>query len=621
MNKNASPAPVGQSPADNKKLKEMFGKLQQNKQRELKAVEEINKQLDKIQPQAEKIKDSLLKRHKKDILGVVISMRPAPTPAGGAEPQSNKLLPNLLVVSELKGKTNKQKIEHITTIEREGNALVKGGDLRVSSILLEEVWDFATRGQYNILRNMVMGRIIHDKGDWIKSLKAVELHKMKMLRKFEKYVVTYVMAGSLIRGEAREDSDIDVSIVIDDTDVTRTTSNELVLRLRDISTKFARESEREAGIRGKLNIQVWILTRFWEGLKRAEPVFYTTLRDAVPLYDRGMFAPWKLMLKKGLLTPSPEAIQKYLKDGRAYLNRTNLKFRDISVEDFFWSTSLPIQGLLMLVGTPPGSPNHLAGQMRKDLVKPGLIEDKYVKIWENILKTRKDIEHGKLKEVTPEKVTKLYHGADELLKRVEKAYGDVERKKVSEKVKKISEQVKEDVQLVLKVAGVKASKKGLDNALKSELVDRGLARSTYLDLVKNAQNIDEKLATLAEAESLMFGLDKIRDETINIINAEKGLNKDKYKITLKYGAGERQKMAILWLFGEEAFLIKDSSGSSKIVKYIIDKKGRLTNEKESSLKVLENKLSTFEGGQTRITSRTINSLKDILDDNLQLMIG
>jgi uncharacterized protein (UPF0332 family)/predicted nucleotidyltransferase len=604
--------------ASNDKLKEMFGKFKESQQgSKQKALEDLNKTLDKVQPTAEKIRDSLLKRHKKEILGAVLTMRPS-APKPGEKPTMN---PNLIIVSELRNKSPKEIDTHIAEIEKDGNSMTKTSGLKVTSILLEEIWDFATRGQYDIMRSIVSGRLIHDEGDWIKSLKAVEIHKIKMLKKFEKYVVSYVMAGSLIRGEANSDSDIDVSIVIDDTDVTRTTSNELVLRLRDISAKFARESEREVGIRGKLNIQVWILTRLWEGLRRAEPVFYTTIRDGVPLYDRGMFAPWKLMLKRGLLTPTPESIQKYIKDGKNYLNRIKLKFRDIAIEDLFWSTIFPAQGVLMLLGVPPGSPNHISRQLREHMVKKGHLEEKYVKIWERLHKLRKDVEYGKVKEVKLEVMTKNYNDAVGFVERIEKAYKDIEKKLINSKIKAVKSKSVEDAQLVLKVAGVKASKSGVKNALKSELIAKGLASSKYLELINSAGNLDSNRSSLTEVESLEFGLDKVRDETIDIINAEKGLNKDRFRLLLRYGSGENQRTAHLWLFNTEVFIVKMGSGQAEIVKYEVGKKGVLQNGKSSTLKVLEKKLATFDGAPTQVSTKMISSLKELLDNNLRMFVG
>ena len=188
-------------------------------------------------------------------------------------------------------------------------------------------------------------------------------------------MVSYVIAGSLIRGEAHEYSDLDVSIIIDDTDVTKTTSGELKLKLRNIASNEARIAEKDSGLtKPILNVQVWILSEFWTGLKRAEPVFYTTLRDGVPIYDRGMFSPWKLMLQRGQLIPSPESIRRYIDDGKKYIDRMNMKVKSIATDDLFWSIVYPSQGILMLLGVPPGSPNQVANQINEHLVKANLLD-------------------------------------------------------------------------------------------------------------------------------------------------------------------------------------------------------------------------------------------------------
>ena len=61
---------------------------------------------------------------------------------------------------------------------------------------------------------------LYDKG-LLGAMRVTEIHKSLVLQKFEKYVVSYVLGGSLIRGEATKDSDVDVFVIINDTDVKR----------------------------------------------------------------------------------------------------------------------------------------------------------------------------------------------------------------------------------------------------------------------------------------------------------------------------------------------------------------------------------------------------------------
>ena len=79
---------------------------------------------------------------------------------------------------------------------------------------------------------------------------------------------------------------------------------ELKDKLRNIIYSYVMQAKELAGVQNELHVQVWLLTEFWEGVRDANPVFYTFLRDGYPLYDRGGFLPWKLLLKMGRDIPA-----------------------------------------------------------------------------------------------------------------------------------------------------------------------------------------------------------------------------------------------------------------------------------------------------------------------------
>ena len=54
---------------------------------------------------------------------------------------------------------------------------------------------------------------LYDKGI-LGALRVAEIHKSLVLQKFERYVVSYVIGGSLVRGEAVKTSDVDVFVII-----------------------------------------------------------------------------------------------------------------------------------------------------------------------------------------------------------------------------------------------------------------------------------------------------------------------------------------------------------------------------------------------------------------------
>ncbi|MBS3119787.1 nucleotidyltransferase domain-containing protein, partial [Candidatus Woesearchaeota archaeon] len=193
-------------------------------------------------------------------------------------------------------------------------------NLKPQTLLLSELWQNCYDGKYEILNLIAMSAITFDMG-MLKAIKIAEVHKGMVLKKFERYIVSYVLAGSLVQGRATEKSDIDVFIVIDDTDVKRMTRFELKDKLRAIIISMGIEAGELTGIKNKLNIQIYILTDFWDSIKEANPVIFTFLRDGVPFYDRGMFMPWKQLLKIGKIKPSQEAIDLYMSTGDQMLNR------------------------------------------------------------------------------------------------------------------------------------------------------------------------------------------------------------------------------------------------------------------------------------------------------------
>ena len=224
-----------------------------------------------------------------------------------------------------------------------------------------EIWEICTDQKFELYAAMAMSFPLHDKGI-LGAMRVTEIHKSLVLQKFEKYVVSYVLGGSLIRGEASKDSDVDVFVIINDTDVKRMPRLELKERLRGIIYQYVGEASALAGVNNKLEPQIYLLTDFWEAVKDAHPVMFTFIRDGVPIYDRGTFMPWKALLKMGKLKPSPEAIDMFMSMGDGVIPRSKRTLLSDIFVNIFWGITTPAQALLMLNGCPP--PNA-----KKELVR------------------------------------------------------------------------------------------------------------------------------------------------------------------------------------------------------------------------------------------------------------
>src|SRR3989338_6858679 len=214
-----------------------------------------------------------------------------------------------------------------------------------------DLWNYGLDSKFEFLDAVSGSFPLYDKG-FFGALRVANIHKTLVLGKFDKYVTSYVIAGSLVRGTADKDSDVDVFIVIDDTDVKRMGSMELVERLRGMIYDYIREATALAGVKNILNTQVYLLTNFWESVKDAHPVMFTFIRDGIPLYDRGTFIPWKRLLQKGKIKPSPEAIDQYMKQGTLTEEIVKKRLLDVMV-DIYYGVVTPTQAMMMLAGEAP----------------------------------------------------------------------------------------------------------------------------------------------------------------------------------------------------------------------------------------------------------------------------
>jgi predicted nucleotidyltransferase len=602
-----------------KKAAEQAAKIQEQRKQE---AEKIKKQMVDTSKKGAAFKKEVVNKFKKTLVGILV-MPPKQNPS--LEAKTGEVDENLdiLTIIELRDINDlAKKLQRKEEIEKKIKAI---GEKKLSGhvvnvVLLEEIWDMCLKGKYDILNILTMGEPLYD-GGWIGALRMTEIHKMKTLQKFEKYVISYAIAGSMVRGESTETSDVDTFVVIDDTDVTRMTGAELRSRLMGMIVGYAQEAAMAAGVKNVLNVQVYVLSDMWDSIKNATPTIVTLLREGIPLYDKGMFAPWKQLLIKGKIKPTPEAITQYKKSGEQWVKRTEAKLREIAIEDFFWATITPTQGAMMLLGYHASTPNHMAADMRKWLVKENLIEEKYVKIWERILKVRKDFEHGTIKTVDGATVAKLLEDTKTYLKRIDKLFETVGKQKIKEEIDDLYDKTVEDCLAAIALIGSSASKKDVFKVFQEKLIDKQFASERHALLIEKIKNLKKDYDSTREVvASLNFEQDKLARDLFNIIRAEHGQKIDKFKVSAQYNG--TKNTAAVWLFTEDAYIIMDvSKPETDILHYKIAENGALTGKKKTKLDAIEKKLKTFSGTSTTMTKHTIDSLKDILGDDVKIVIG
>ncbi|MEK6827942.1 MAG: nucleotidyltransferase domain-containing protein, partial [Nanoarchaeota archaeon] len=366
-----------------------------------------------------------------------------------------------------------------------------------------------------------------------------------------------VLAGSLVQGKATPTSDIDVWIVIDDTDVKKMTRAELKDKLRAIIIGMGIEAGELTGIKNKLNIQVYILTDFWDSLKEANPVIFTLLRDGVPFFDRGIFMPWKQLLKMGKIKPSAEAIDIFMGSGEQVIRRVQLKLNEIGMEDIYYALLTPSQAALMLYGVAPPSPKETGSLMREIFVrKEKLLEDKFIKILEKIVETRKAIEHGEKKELSGKEIDELLSDGDKYLKRIKRLFTQIEKIREEREMLNIYDTITTVIRDVLKLEGIEKVKDSeILHIVEDKLVSEGKMPAKFLrtihDLMNAKKDYDDKKLSKVEIEKIHQDASSLIKFLVEHMQRKRGRELERLKISVKNG----NKFGELILLADDPYII------------------------------------------------------------------
>ena len=566
-----------------------------------KLSKEMEDKLKELRVKLEKFKDRIIEKFDKYIMGVILLPPEQPRPAQPAQPGQNgqpaqpeqpktEKIDVLVLVddSDVKKMTKWELRDKLIAIfDQQAKEIDER--FRPDPLLLSELWQSCYDGKYELLRLIAMGAPVYDTG-MLGAIKLAEIHKSMVLKKFEKYIVAYVLAGSLVQGKATSSSDVDVWIVIDDTDVKKMTRVELKDKLRAIIIGMGVEAGEITGIKNKINIQVYIVTDFWDSLREANPVIFTLLRDGVPFHDRGIFMPWKQLLRMGKIKPSREAIDLFMSTGDQMLQRVQFKLKDIGMEDIYYAILTPSQAALMLYGIPPPTPRETPDMMREIFVKKEkLLEDSFVKIFETNIDVRKDIEHGTKKEITGKEVDELLKDAHKYLERVKRLFKQIEKIKEDEGMLHLYERVVTIIRDVLKAEGVEEARDDkVVQLFENELIAKGKVPSKMLrelnEIVAAKKRFDQGKLSKPDIEKARQGSEALIKFLIEYLQRKRGKELERTKIRIKHG----EKYGEVLLLDSEAFIVYDTDAEKPTVtKAPLRPDGGLGATKESSLEEME----------------------------------
>lgn len=348
-------------------------------------------------------------------------------------------------------------------------------------------------------------------------LKQVKEFGKKVLDKYGKYVKCIVMMGSVARGEFKPKSDVDVFVVIDDTSFKITP--EMQEKIDDDLEKIAEKISERISVQPS-----YTLTEFWDYARVCHPIIYNFIKEGVPIYDTGFFAPIKKLLEMGKIPVTREAVESYMEGAPKKLIRAKTVKLLMLAEDCYYAMLNTAQAVLMFMGLPPPVPSKAYEEVKKFLVDKGILEPEYAEWLKEIISIRKKIEHKELTEVSGKFVDEWIEKAEKF---VNKMFGllnaleiskrekilnrtyEVMQKAVITALKTLHKEIKipekEELSKMVKVVEEKFGLP-LDEVFKRELIESRKIDEYYWDVWKKVK----ELKKLSEEKKL----DKISDKDV-----------------------------------------------------------------------------------------------------------
>ena len=295
------------------------------------------------------------------------------------------------------------------------------------------------------------------------------------------------------------------------------------------------------------------------------------------------------------------------------------------MEDTFWALLTPTQAAIMLYGVAPPTPKETPEIMRELFVKKEkLIEDEYVRILERVIKNRKDLEHGDKKEMSGIEVDKLLTDCERYLKRLDKLFKEIQKKREEESVAKTYDNTVTIIRDVLRLEGVeKVSDLELIRIFEDELISKGKMPAKFLRilnlLIKAKNDYDAGKLTSTEVSKVKKDSAELTKFLVEYMQRKRGKELDKAKIRVKHG----NRYGEVLLIGGEVFIIHDVDHEEKeISRGKLSDSGNIADVHRSSLEELEKVLAKTDiPPKVFIKEKIFEDLKSIFGKDVQILVN
>lgn len=233
---------------------------------------------------------------------------------------------------------------------------------------------------------------------------------VKAYRKFKEVIKSVVLFGSVVKGETKKGSDIDIVIIIDDCVIDW--DQELIAWYRqELSELLSAQKYYK-----KLHLTTVTLSTFMEEVRIGEPTVINMLRYGETLLDHGgFFNPLKVLLAKGKIRPTAESIFVTLRRAPMHLAKAKIDMV-ASIENIYWSMVDSSHAALMAAGQVPPSPEHIANLLDNIFVRRKMLNGRYSDWFKEMYELAHDVMHGTIKYIHGKEIDKYLDRASEFEK-------------------------------------------------------------------------------------------------------------------------------------------------------------------------------------------------------------
>jgi len=172
--------------------------------------------------------------------------------------------------------------------------------------------------------------------------------------------------------------------------------------------------------RVRFQFNLYKITEYWDKLRSMDSDLYSEMRLSIILYDpSGFFAPMKVLLLKGKIPCTREAVQSIIQESFKKVVSVRNELKQNIISSIYSLTLDAAQAPIVLAGFDPPIPKKVPETLERLFVKKKLLDRKTVELCSNIIKYYKDVEHGRINVISGEDLRVFLEASERFIRSME----------------------------------------------------------------------------------------------------------------------------------------------------------------------------------------------------------